>query len=132
MAYLLNCIRQSSTLQTILLERKALRKLFATEIIASGDPHNCVDIAFIAEGYTASEMAKFRADVARLSKELLSEAPFRSYKKNINVWAVESVSDESGTDVPGEDIYVNTAVNSSFYTFSIDRYLTSLDLKSNK
>jgi hypothetical protein len=102
----------------------------ASKIIDSGDPHICVDIAFIAEGYTSEEMGKFRSDVARLARVLLTEPPFRDFKNKINVWAVEAVSEESGTDVPGEEIYVNTAVNSSFYTFGLDRYLTSLDLES--
>ena len=35
-----------------------------------------------------------------------------------------------GTDVPGENIFVNTALNSSFYTFGTDRYLTTQDIKS--
>ena len=112
------------------IRREKPLRVATSEIIVSGDPHDCVDIAFIAEGYTSTEMEKFRSDVARLSKELLSEAPFRNFKKKINIWAVEAVSDESGTDVPGENIYVNTAVNSSFYTFNVDRYLTSLDIKS--
>ena len=37
---------------------------------------------------------------------------------------------ESGTDIPGERVYVNTVLNSSFYTFGTDRYLTTQDIKS--
>jgi hypothetical protein len=43
---------------------------------------------------------------------------------------VEAVSAESGTDVPGDRNYVSTALNSSFYTFDLDRYLTTQDIKS--
>jgi hypothetical protein len=101
-----------------------------TKIRDSGDPHTSLDIAFIAEGYTAEEMDKFRSDVNRLSEVLLAQKPFDEYKDRINIWAVESVSAESGTDIPGEGIYRKTVLNSSFYTFDLARYLTTFDIKS--
>ncbi len=100
----------------------------ATRVYGSGDPHASLDIAFIAEGYTRGEMEKFRADVKRLADILFREVPFDKYKDRINIWAVEAASQESGTDVPGEGIYVNTALNSSYYTFDVDRYLTTQDI----
>lgn len=99
-------------------------------ISGTGDPNYSVDIAFIAEGYTKDEMAKFRDDVKRMSEILFSESPFDEYEDRINIWAVEAVSDDSGTDIPGENIYGNTVLNSSFYTFDLDRYLTTQDIKS--
>jgi hypothetical protein len=101
-----------------------------TKIYNSGDPATAVDLAFIAEGYTAGEMDKFRADVKKMTDILFSEPPFSQYKDKINIWAVEAVSTDSGTDIPGERIYANTALNSSFYTFDLDRYLTTQDIKS--
>ncbi|MBE0679694.1 MAG: peptidase M64 [Bacteroidales bacterium] len=101
----------------------------ASRIYGAGDPHTSLDIAFIAEGYTRSEMEKFRADVKRLADILFQEAPFDKYKDRINIWAVEAPSQESGTDVPGEGIYVNTALNASYYTFNVDRYLTTQDIR---
>ncbi|HKK43822.1 MAG TPA: M64 family metallopeptidase, partial [Bacteroidales bacterium] len=105
-------------------------KVKATKIYDAGDPHTSVDLAFIAEGYTADEMPKFRADVKRMADILFAEPPYNDYKDRINIWAVEAVSQESGTDVPGEHIYVNTALNTSYYTFDIDRYLTTQDIKA--
>lgn len=101
-----------------------------TKIVESGDPATSVDIVFLAEGYAANEMKKFLKDVRKMADILFAAEPFSSYKNRINIWAVESVSQESGTDIPGEDIYNNTVMNSSFYTFDIDRYLTTLDLKT--
>lgn len=101
-----------------------------TKIYGTGNPHKSVDLAFIAEGYKADEMGKFRDDVKKMADYLFAEAPFTDYRDKFNIWAVESVSQDSGTDVPGEHIYANTAVNSSFYTFDIDRYLTTQDIKS--
>jgi len=101
-----------------------------TKIIYSGDPAVNVDLVFIAEGYRADELAKFREDVKRVTNILLKEAPFSEFRDRFNIWAVEAVSAESGTDVPGEDIYVSTIMNSSFYTFDLDRYLTTQDIKT--
>jgi hypothetical protein len=105
-------------------------KATSTKIYGKGDPHVSIDIAFISEGYKADEMDKFRDDVRRMADALLAEPPFCDHRNKFNVWAVEAVSQESGTDIPGEEIYVNTALNSSFYTFNLDRYLTTTDLKA--
>ena len=101
-----------------------------TKIYGPGTPQKCLDLAFVAEGYTADEMGKFRDDVKKMADVLFSEAPFSDYRKKINIWAVEAVSADSGTDIPGERIYLNTVLNSSFYTFGTDRYLTTQDIKS--
>ena len=101
-----------------------------TRILYSGDPSGKVDLAFIAEGYTATEMNKFRDDVRKMTKKLFNETPFSSYPDKFNIYAVEAVSDESGTDFPGERQYVNTVLNSSFYTFNTDRYLTTQDIET--
>jgi len=101
-----------------------------TKIYDGGDPHISVDLAFIAEGYKADQMGKFRDDVKKMADILFAEAPFSEYKDRFNIWAVEAISQDSGTDVPGEKIYANTALNSSFYTFGVDRYLTTQDIKA--
>jgi hypothetical protein len=100
------------------------------KIYNAGDPETSVDLAFIAEGYTAAEMTKFRQDVRKMADLLLNEPPFSNYKNKFNIYAIEAVSDESGTDIPGERSFVNTALNSSFYTFDTDRYLTTQDIKT--
>ncbi|MFN2314645.1 MAG: M64 family metallopeptidase, partial [Bacteroidales bacterium] len=101
----------------------------ASRIYGAGDPHTSLDIAFIAEGYTRGEMEKFRSDVKRLADILFQEAPYDKYQDRINIWAVEAPSQESGTDVPGEGIYANTALSASYYTFDVDRYLTTQDIR---
>jgi hypothetical protein len=110
------------------ITREKPHSAIATRIYGTGDPHTSFDIAFIAEGYTKEEAEKFRADVKRLADVLFLEAPFDKYQDRINIWAVETPSQDQGTDVPGEGIYVNTALNSSYYTFDVDRYLTTQDL----
>jgi len=101
-----------------------------TKINFTGEPANCVDIAFIAEGYKKEEMGKFIEDARKMAEVLFTDTPFSDYKSKTNIWAVEAVSEDSGTDIPGEGIYLNTALNSSFYTFDLDRYLTTHDIKT--
>ncbi len=99
-------------------------------ILENGRPDKKVDIAILAEGYKKSEMDKFIEDAKRVSGYLFKTEPFKSEKKNFNVRAVFSPSVDSGTDIPGENIYRNTAFNSTFYTFDVPRYLTTSDMKS--
>jgi hypothetical protein len=99
------------------------------KLAGDGEPAGSVDIAFIAEGYTGEEISKFYGDVARISEYILSQSPFNEYRKLFNIYAVAGISGESGTDIPGEKIYRNTVLNSSFYSFNIDRYLTVSDNK---
>ena len=82
------------------------------------------------EGYTADEQEKFVADANRFTEALFATPPFTTRRNDFNVWAVCLVSEESGTDVSGKGIFKNTALNSGYYTFGVDRYLTTPDMKS--
>jgi hypothetical protein len=97
------------------------------EILKTGDPSRSVDLVFLPEGYTDAEMAKFLNDVRRLSDSLLSAEPFRHWKNRFNISAVLAPSSGSGADVPGKGIWRNTILNSTFYTFGSERYLTTFD-----
>ncbi|MFA9390407.1 MAG: M64 family metallopeptidase [Prolixibacteraceae bacterium] len=99
-------------------------------ILYNGQTADKIDIVILAEGYRVSEFGKFKADSKRLSDSLFNAEPFKSYQSRFNVWAVEVPSQDSGTDVPGNRIYKNTAFNSHFYTFDSPRYLTTTDMKS--
>ncbi|MFV0590497.1 MAG: M64 family metallopeptidase [Draconibacterium sp.] len=99
-------------------------------VLKNGDPGKKVDIVILAEGYTQNEKEKFFEDAKRVSDMLFEDEPFLSEKNNFNINAVFTPSQESGTDVPGENIYKNTRFNATFYTFDISRYLTTSDMKS--
>ena len=94
------------------------------KVVYNGDPATKVDLLFIAEGYTQEQMDKFRADAERFAGYLFDTEPYKSRKGDFNIWSVESVSKDSGTDIPHQDIWRSTALSSNFYTFYIDRYLT--------
>jgi hypothetical protein len=98
-------------------------------IMHNGDPRHKVDIVILPEGYTRNEMDKFIEDARRVTGYLFEEEPFKSEKLKFNINAVLVPSNDSGTDVPGENIYKNTYFNSTLYTFDISRYLTTSDLE---
>lgn len=96
----------------------------------NGPADKKVDVVFVPEGYTAGEMDKFEADIKRLTNYLFTIPPYDRHVADFNFHAVLCPSRESGTDIPGHDIYRNTAFNTSFYTFDSERYLTTRDMKS--
>ncbi|MBN2745781.1 MAG: peptidase M64 [Bacteroidales bacterium] len=88
-----------------------------------------LDIVILPEGYTAAEMQKFMNDAQRFKDYLLNCKPFDAYGSKINIWAVAAASSESGTDLPGENVWKNTLFDSHFYTFGTERYLNTLNNK---
>lgn len=98
-------------------------------IIEAADNRHCINIAFIAEGYTEDEMNIFMNDAREATDAIFSHEPFKSKKDCFNVIAVKSPSEDSGTSEPKNGIWRNTALSSHFDTFYSDRYLTTLALK---
>jgi len=98
----------------------------------NGGPTDKVDLVFIAEGYTEAELDKFFKDAERFSEALFACSPFDTCRDDFNVWAVGTVSMDSGTSSSGIGIYKNTALKTGYYTFGLDRYLTTKDMKSIK
>ena len=114
--------------KSIYVNREKLPEYPVTKVLNNGTPAQKVDLVFVAEGYTKDEMEKFRKDAARFTDYLFQTQPYSDRKNDFNVWAVECPSNESGVDIPGQNIWKNTALNSHFWTFGIDRYLTAPDL----
>lgn len=96
----------------------------------SGNSAEKLDIVFIPEGYSKSEKDKFHSDCKKFTEYLFDYEPFSEYQDLINVWGIDAYSEDSGVDVPGDSVWKNTIVNSSFYTFDSERYLMTTDMKS--
>ncbi|MDO5607320.1 MAG: M64 family metallopeptidase [Capnocytophaga sp.] len=99
-------------------------------LLNNGLPSQKLDLAIVAEGYTNSEKEKFFKDAQRMVDYLFSVPPFSKHLKNFNIYAVASLSEESGTDIPDEKIFKKTIFDSSFYTFDMPRYLTASNIKA--
>ena len=98
-------------------------------ILESGSPENCIDVAIVAEGYTAAEVEKFYQDAQTTVDAILAHKPFDQYKDRFNFVAIALDSEDSGVSVPGEGLWKKTALGAHFNTFYMDRYLTTLRLR---
>ena len=112
------------------IDKSPLQNPETVRLQYNGDPSGKVDLVFLAEGYTADETVKFEADARRFMEALFRTTPFTERRSDFNVWAVHLISEDSGTDKSGEGVFLNTALNSGFYTFGLSRYLTTPDMKS--
>ena len=100
------------------------------EVLNSGDPSVKVDIVIIPEGFTKDEMDLFKEACEKFADYLFNSSPFRENKSKFNIWGIEAPSMESGVDIPKENIWKKTLVNSNFYTFETERYLMTTDNKT--
>ncbi len=96
----------------------------------SGDSQHKVDIVILPEGYTESEMELFKKDCEKFKNYLFNSSPFKENKDKFNIWGVAAPSPDTGTDIPGKGVYKKTLMNTSFYTFDIERYCMTTDYKS--
>lgn len=109
---------------------KLIRRTKPTEvpvkiICKNASPEKAIDIAVIAEGYTANQRDKFFNDAQKLAENLFTHEPFTKYKSRINVYAIAAVSIDTGVSKPQNDNWRNSALGSHYFTFYSDRYLTT-------
>ncbi len=81
----------------------------------------------LAEGYTAAEQEKFRSDAERAVSWLFSVEPYRSRRKDFNVYGVFRPSPESGVSEPTRHVVKRTALGASFDALGMPRYLLAED-----
>lgn len=112
------------------IKKEAANQFVFKKVTDKGKSENKVDIVFLPDGYTVEEMLKFNADVSKFAGELFASTPFKQYEDRFNIWLVEAPSLESGTDLPGKNIWKNTILNTSFYTFDSERYLMTDDIRA--
>ena len=109
-------------------ERHLSFKTFDVSVAGSSDKK--VDIVIIPEGYTAAEMGRFKEDCAKFAGYLFNATPFKENKDKFNIRGVEAPSLESGTDIPKNNEWKKTILNTNFYTFDVERYLMTTDNKA--
>jgi hypothetical protein len=113
-----------------ILRERAKPGVRVYKALISGHPHDKVDLAWLAEGYTETEYDKFKSDVDRFMRVFFSIEPYRSRKNAFNIYGVFEASAESGVDEPRKGIYRQTALNASFNALGLERYLLTEDNRS--
>lgn len=116
--------------QDILIKKKGLKNIPPYTVVHQGGATDkCINVVILAEGYTLSEMDKFREHAAIACEQILAHSPFNEMQDRFNFIAVETESKDSGVSVPRENKWNETAFHSHFDTFYSDRYLTTSNVK---
>ncbi len=95
-----------------------------TPLNITGPNDKRINIVVVSEGYTAADLANFFADADGFIDDFFSEEPFATYANYFNVYLLEVASAQSGADVPGDGIFVDTAFNATFGNPPLERLLT--------
>lgn len=92
-------------------------------VLDSGKPENCVDIVFLAEGYTIDESSKFESDIRKFIDFMFAQRPYAKWKNQFNIRGVFRASQEKGPDEPRQGIFRHSALNATYNIFDVDRYM---------
>ncbi|MBR5029649.1 MAG: peptidase M64 [Muribaculaceae bacterium] len=93
------------------------------------NPDKAINIAFVAEGYTQEQLDDYLEDCRKGVDGIFKFEPFKHLRDRFRVIAVLSPSQDCGPSIPSEGVWHNTAIGSSFDTFGMARYLTTLRIK---
>jgi len=96
-------------------------------IMENGPASEKVDILILGDGYSRTEMDKFRADAKHFNEVMFATHPFKERKSDFNVRAIEVESEESGVDVPDKGIWKNNALGTAYNTFGSARYVLTTE-----
>jgi hypothetical protein len=98
------------------------------EIEHNGAPPDKVDVLLVGDGYTAAKCAaKFRPDAERMVAALFRHEPFKSRRKDFNVWGLCPPAAESGISRPSTGIYRRSPVGATYDAFGSERYVLTFD-----
>lgn len=98
-----------------------------TVVQKAGEVHEKVDLAFVAEGYTADDRDDFTADVDKMLEAMWQCEPYASLRDRFNVYAVFRASQDRGVSEPRQGRFRRTAAGASFNSLGLDRYLLTED-----
>lgn len=104
--------------------------LSTIHIYGKGHTQKSVDIVLLPDGYTEAEKEKFEKDCQIFAESILSYHPYSQHSDKFNIRAVWAPSQESGTSIPGNREWKNTALNTHYYTFNSERYQMTEDFQT--
>lgn len=95
--------------------------------LQNGPSHKKLDIVILGDGYQASQMSKFKADIKKHVDALFDVEPFKSRKNDFNVWVVETPGAVVGINKPNQGIFSRTPLSVSYGAFDSERYVLAFD-----
>ena len=98
------------------------------DIIAEHGPASQkVDLVILGDGYSKTEMEKFRKDAVRLSGYLMNAEPFKSHVNDFNIRAIETPGESSGVNKPHQEAFKRTPLKVHYGAFDSERYALTFD-----
>ncbi len=117
--------------QPATINRTPHRPPFKTDVLFEhGDPARKVDLVILGDGYSKTDLEKFRRDARHFNEAMFNTSPFRERKKDFNVRTVEVISPDSGIPKPDKNIWKRTALGMQYNTFGSARYILGTDNKA--
>lgn len=119
--------RQTVDPNDMFVDRAVPAKQELVAIEQNGDPGSCVDILLLGDGYTASEREKFVKDAKRLTETFFRQEPFKTRRREFNIWGICPPSAESGISRPSTGVHRANPVGSTYDAFGSERYVLTFD-----
>lgn len=98
----------------------------SAKIRDTGIDSNRLVFVVMGDGYTLANLSvgTFTTHAQNFVNAFKSKSPWDVYFNGTNVYRIDIESNEQGADEPPNSIYVDTYLNSSFWTSNIERLLT--------
>ena len=93
-------------------------------LVTNGPVSARLNIAVLAEGFTAAEETSFTNRARAVVDRFLSTSPYDQYRNHFNAFAIFVPSAESGSDHPSRNAFRNTYFNSSYDSYGLNRLIT--------
>ena len=108
------------------IKREKAREQFLLQILREeGERDKRINIVFLGDGYTVTEMDKYHSDVQNALDGVMNESPVREYSNLFNAYAIDVISQESGCKMYPTDTSPVTYFESSYNSYGIERLLVA-------
>ncbi len=102
----------------------ALAQATIQQILNNGPTDKRINIVYLSEGYTNTQLLRYITDASNTLNALLSTSPYSDYNNYFNASAISVASSDSGSDHPSRNIFRNTYFNSTYDSYDIARLVT--------
>ncbi len=104
-----------------------------TPIETNGPSASTFDLVFVGDGYTSTQLGTYSQHVRSSIAALFAVEPYKSYRKQFNLWQVDVVSPQSGvTNDPTLGVRRTTALGAYFWCGNIERLLCVNETKAKQ
>lgn len=99
-------------------------------VLVSGSPDNRINVAFLGDGYTASELETLYPEHIQATLRHFfdsNQEPFPRYRNFFNVYRINVTSAESGATDPTQGTWRNTALGARYNYDGVNAYALYMD-----